>query len=854
MMKIWSKLAAVIAVLLLASSPAPGQDVTGYHRLSNGLDVRLFPSGSTSQVATLVLVKTGYALEDPVNLGYSHLLEHLVFAGTEEMDKEALFHEVEHMGGYLNGYTRDDYMGYLIVGHRDHFPLQMELLAKILFRAALREEAVAEAKEVVLEEVRRRQSRPDTRADEMFQALLYEGSTYARTGLGNERTVAAATREELLEHYRRVYRPDNMILLAAGGVSGEETLDVLERTFGEAAPGGDTARPPLPSPLRGRRLYTLESELPEVRLQVGFNGPDPRDNDAEALDLLGAVLGGGGGRLEKRLATEGFSPRSVHAGLSVNQGFSRFIVSAGLPAGTDAAGALKTILAELALVAEEGPAAGEVADAREALRAAELMGREKLHYYLMGKAPWVIAGAPGQGFSGERWEGIEIGDLAGAAGRYLAGRPYAALLALPSGADGVEGESGAVTRERTVLGNGLVIIAEKRQGSRVFAINMMTRMRSAMEPPGKAGMADFLHRMLPKGTKSRSKEDIQEELRKIGASLSTAGNPTVPFGDFYTSRSYSFIRGECLQEEAGKMVELVADMVGAASFPQEEVEKVRARMVDFISFRDARPGSLAGRLLAEELYGPGPLGSDVLGEENSILSVTAEDLTAFRDRYLTGSNMIISVVSGSEPDDAIRLLTAYFDQRPPGEVPEVVLEERIKAVSVERELGKPQGALAAGAVLGPVPADERTVLAVVEGLLNDRLNRELREREGLAYSVGASLGTLGDTAVFSFSMGTSPEKIGQARQGVRREIEAVRRMDVSEDELERRVNAITGRLQMRMLSSLNRGFYLALAERRGLPHTFDEDYRRLLIELTAEEVEGAAEKYLPRELIEVIVR
>jgi zinc protease len=216
--------------------------------------------------------------------------------------------------------------------------------------------------------------------------------------------------------------------------------------------------------------------------------------------------------------------------------------------------------------------------------------------------------------------------------------------------------------------------------------------------------------------------------------------------------------------------------------------------------------------------------------------------------------MIISVVSGSEPDDAIRLLTAYFDQRPPGEVPEVVLEERIKAVSVERELGKPQGALAAGAVLGPVPADERTVLAVVEGLLNDRLNRELREREGLAYSVGASLGTLGDTAVFSFSMGTSPEKIGQARQGVRREIEAVRRMDVSEDELERRVNAITGRLQMRMLSSLNRGFYLALAERRGLPHTFDEDYRRLLIELTAEEVEGAAEKYLPRELIEVIVR
>ena len=101
----------------------------------------------------------------------------------------------------------------------------------------------------------------------------------------------------------------------------------------------------------------------------------------------------------------------------------------------------------------------------------------------------------------------------------------------------------------------------------------------------------------------------------MGVSLSTAGNPTVPFGDFYTSRTYSFVRAECLLEKAEQMVEIIADMVRSASFPEEEVEKVRGRMADYIAFRDARPGALADRLLAARIYGPGPFGSDVLGGE-----------------------------------------------------------------------------------------------------------------------------------------------------------------------------------------------------------------------------------------------
>jgi zinc protease len=135
------------------------------------------------------------------------------------------------------------------------------------------------------------------------------------------------------------------------------------------------------------------------------------------------------------------------------------------------------------------------------------------------------------------------------------------------------------------------------------------------------------------------------------------------------------------------------------------------------------------------------------------------------------------------------------------------------------------------------------------------LYEELREKEGLAYSLGASLGGVGERAVFTLSMGTAPDKLQRAREGVRIQIEAARKASVSEKELAREINGLVGRLQMRMLSSINRAYYLGVATRQGLTHTFGEDYRERLLELTPEDVERATRKYLPDEnLVEVVVR
>ncbi|MDT8396258.1 MAG: pitrilysin family protein [bacterium] len=853
------RLSLLLTILIIFGSAAPAWaeivDLSGNFSLENGLDVRLMPDTSTSMVAVMALVRTGYAVEGAGRSGFSHLLEHLVFAGTQKRSKSRIQREVEGLGGYVNGFTRDDYTAYLIVGHRDHLGQLLDVLSDMLFNSTIPEKAVDEAKAVVLEEILRSRSRPDTRDEELFTSLLYGGSPYARTGLGSETTVSAATREEIESFYKKNYRPDNMILLFRGGFEPDRVHEALEKTFGPAPMGADRIAVTKPEPILARRVYRADSSTPGVKVRIGFAGPHPRHTDAQAMELLAGVLGGGEGILDRALKSAGFMPRSSSATLAINDGFSRFIISVSLPAGADPAAVRRVLLDAIpaALTTERFP---DLVDrTREAMVSAEIMEREKLHYFLMGKAPWIVSGSPGQGLSPARWDHLTAEDLAEAARAYLVEKPSVALITSPGPADAGGVAAGAV-RAEAMLDNGLHVIAEQRPGSDVFALHLMTRHRGALEPKGREGIADFLHRLLAMGTDTRTREEIQAALRSMGVSLSTAGNPMVPFGDFYTSRLFSYIRLECVTEKASDAVALLADMVQNPALTDADIEEVRGQMQDFISYRSAKPDTVASGMLAERLYG-GVLGPDVYGSAGSISAITGGELRDFHGRYLAGRNLIVSVVSPMAPEESISLVEKNLRRLPAGEKARIAtVPLTVKPFVAEADLGRPQGALAAGAVTGEAPpADDIPALVIASGLLNVRLAEELREKEGLAYSLGASLGDVDGRVVFTFSMGTAPEKIERAREALREQLEAARKSPVNREEMEREINGLVGRLQMRMLSSINRAYYLGVATRERLSHTFGEKYRQQLLALTPEDIERVLDRYLPGDaLIEAVVR
>ncbi len=850
---------AALVAAVLWSGPAgavpAAQDITGIHMLGNGLEARLYERPDTSLFSALVLVKTGYAYEAASRRGYSHLLEHLVFAGTSSRTKKMIMKDVERAGGYINGFTRADYTGYIVVGHKSRFNELMDLLSDMLFRSILEKAALEEAREVVLEEVLRDRSRPTARIDGLFQRLLYTGTPYAYSGLGSEQSITSATVGQIQTYYHDTYRPDNMVLLVAGGLHEKKMLEVLNGTFGKARPGSARQVSIGIPVITGSRVGTLRAEVPDVQVKVGFAGPDSRDNDVEALELLSQVLGGSGGLMEKALSTAGMKPRSVDVFLRLNHGFSRFVVSVDLPAETDPGAALEVVLTALEGIGRKGISQEEVNRTRDAMVFSEMVGREKIHYFLMEKAPWVISGSPGQGFSAGRWDHLGPEDLDEVVRSYLVGSPYTSLLVVPSNRAVNVQDTGKVSFGRRVLDNGLTVLAEQRPGSQVFALHLMTRQRSELEPEGKAGIVDFMHRMLPRGTDERSHDQIEDDLRRLGASLETTGDPMSPFGDFYTSRTYSFLKMQSLIDRSDAASTLAAEMVTSPSFPEAEVEEVRGRMLDLVSYMDLKPSSVASRLLAGRLY-DGVLAPDVLGRAETIKSITRQDLQDFHKSYFTGRNLILSIVSGLPVDEAFAIAEAYFasiPEGPPITVKQIPLTREPE--TIRSKLGKPQGAIAVGAVTGKVDDKSLPALAVGSAILGRRMSASLREREGLAYSVGSSISVVGDRAVFLLSMGTAPDKIERARKSIRRELEVISRSPVSAEEIEMVVSSAVGRVQMRMLSSINRAYYLALAEKKGLSHQFGEKYRDALLRVTPADVRSVLSAYLPgKNVVTAIVR
>jgi predicted Zn-dependent peptidase len=132
-------------------------------------------------------------------------------------------------------------------------------------------------------------------------------------------------------------------------------------------------------------------------------------------------------------------------------------------------------------------------------------------------------------------------------------------------------------------------------------------------------------------------------------------------------------------------------------------------------------------------------------------------------------------------------------------------------------------------------------------ILSAKLFGTLREKEGLAYSVEAGMSFPQGGTLLLIGMGTAPQNLERARAGILREWKAVVETPPTKDEVERRANGLAGRLAMRTLSSINRAFYLGVAEFRGLPHGYGEAYRQALLSVSPEEVGEALRKYFGQE-------
>jgi len=267
-----------------------------HHRivLPNGLRVIHSEMRGLHYVTVTVFVGVGSRYETDHEAGISHLVEHMLFKGTElRPTPAAISAPLDSVGGLVNASTDKEVTLYWAKVTREHVPLAVDLLADILQRSRLRPRDVAKEKNVIVEELRMIRDDPQDWVQVMLDELLWPDQPVGREVAGSEQSVRSIRREDLLRHYNRYYGADNAVISVAGGIDRAEALDLIGQHFGDWR----RASPETPEAgvlSNGRRLSRLETRSNEqVNLVLGYPGVSRQHADRWPIDMLSLMLGGG---------------------------------------------------------------------------------------------------------------------------------------------------------------------------------------------------------------------------------------------------------------------------------------------------------------------------------------------------------------------------------------------------------------------------------------------------------------------------------------------------------------------------------------------------------------------------------
>jgi zinc protease len=263
--------------------------------LKNGLELYVVPNHEAPVVTAVMGVRAGAFLEDATDNGYSHLFEHIIFDGSEDVPDPVDFrNRVEALGASSNGTTSVDEVVYYFTAGSASLGDATSLFAGALERPALVPEQLEREKKVVLGEFDLDESDDDfLRHRRMLQELYGDYVTRVEP-LGSREVVMNTTSDQLHAAHDAYYVPNNAMLVLSGDVEMQGARSIAEKAFGDWAPGDGAAlkkRPPKPAPLQGSRYAVLEAPISDTRIAIGFMCQGAQDDTAGALagNLLSKV-------------------------------------------------------------------------------------------------------------------------------------------------------------------------------------------------------------------------------------------------------------------------------------------------------------------------------------------------------------------------------------------------------------------------------------------------------------------------------------------------------------------------------------------------------------------------------------
>lgn len=383
-------LIAAAALLWFAFAERPVAEVYEY-RLDNGLKILVQPDRRSPVVVSQVWYKVGSSYEPAGLTGISHMLEHMMFKGTDELKPTEFSALIAANGGEDNAFTSFDYTAYFQRISSDRLELCLRLEADRMRDLIIDEQELLKERDVVAEERRWRfDDNPQSLTFQKFMATAWPEGPYHHPIIGWMEDIQSYTAEAAREWYRRWYAPNNATLVVVGDVEPEQVRELAGKYFGSLEPSELPPAPVHPPGKQTERRYVelkAPAKLPYVLM--GYKVPSLKTaenrDEAYALEVLAGVLdGGSSARLSRNLLRGQQLAASVGAGYDLTYRLDGFLTLNAVPVdGVNTAQLIDALTEEVARLQQEPVSETELSTVRAQVVAADVYQRDSVFYQAM---------------------------------------------------------------------------------------------------------------------------------------------------------------------------------------------------------------------------------------------------------------------------------------------------------------------------------------------------------------------------------------------------------------------------------------------------------------------------------------
>ena len=811
----------------------------------NGLTLIVEEDRSAPVASVQAWCGTGSIHEgEKMGAGLSHILEHMLFKGTEKRPPGEIAKQVQNRGGYINAYTSFDRTVYWIDVPKEGASDAVAILADVMQNATLPEEEYTKEQEVIRREFAMGFDDPGRQSSQLMLDTVFTTSPFRHPVIGYLDVYNKLTREDVLNYYKSRYVPNNLTFVVVGDVDAAAVRKELGELF-DSAPR--KALEPLyvatEPPQMGRREVHEEFPTELSRLSMSWRVPGVTNADTPALEILGEILGSGASsRLNREVRERKQIAHSAGAGMFSLQSEGVFLMQAVTDPDKREA-AQKESLAILENLKKNGVTEAELDRARRSLLSSQLHGLTTAR----GKASdlgsnWMLT--RNLNFTAQYLEQISkvtAADVQRVARHYLRDEslnvtsinPPVAKTEATQAADNKGGEI-----KKFALSNGLRLLV--REDSRIPLVAMSAVFRGGLlaETKETNGITRLYSQTLLKGTKTRSAEQLADDIEGVGGSIGTdSGN-----------NSFT-VSVDVMRPDLKLGVDIMADVLLNPTFPDREVELEKRTQLAGIKADEEQVTSVARNLVRENLFGSHPYALRNLGSPDSVAGIGAAQLRDFHKKFTSAANGVISVFGDVKADEVVNLFEKAFASMPKGVLAFENIEKPVPAAGVApaiAHLDKKQAVLMLGFQGASVNDPDRIALeliGVASSDLGSRFFNRIREQMGLAYFVGAAQFCGLAPGAFLFYLGTDPQKIEPVTKEMRSEIQDLATNGLTAEELTRARAKLLGGEAIRNQSNSAFGAAVAVDELMGLGVDSHKLRKEQIEKITLDDTRRVAAKY-----------